>query len=279
MGFKWLKSFDGFKNTTYEEQNIIEKCTVYHIPCDRIRANSVRSRCDFDEDKLLLLAYSIRKYGILEPLCVRKTDAEDSYDYEIIFGERRLRAAKLLGLCSVPCIIIDVTDKISAEMSVAENVLRSNLNYFEVAVALKRITELGEESFEDIAQRLTMTQKELIGKIKLLDLDFKERQALIENEICEEIAIEIARIEDKDVRAKAIERIIKENLDTLDFKKALYQLCEEELPQNKNISRDVSSAISGIIKRVDFINRHRKKADMQIIDGGDSVYIRIDIKK
>lgn len=279
MGFKWLKSFDGFKNVTYEEQNIIEKCTVYHIPCDRIRANSVRSRCDFDEDKLLLLAYSIRKYGILEPLCVRMTDAEDSYDYEIIFGERRLRAAKLLGFCSVPCIIIDVTDKISAEMSVTENVLRTNLNYFEIAVALKRITELGDESFEDIAERLTMTQKDLIGKIKLLDLDFKERQALIENGICEEIAIEIARIEDKDIRAKAIERIISENLDTNDSKKVLFKLCEEDLSQKKNISRDVSSAISGIAKRVDFINRHRKKADMQIIDHGESIYIRIDIKK
>ena len=279
MALKWFKTLDNFRNSSYQEENIIEKCKVYHIPCDRIRANSVRSRCDFDEDKLLLLAYSIKKYGILEPICVRETDAEDSYDYEIIFGERRLRAAKMLGLCSIPCIIIDVTDKISAEMSICENILRSDLNYFEVAVALKRITELGSESYEDIAERLTMTQKELLGKIKLLDLDFKERQALIQNGICEDVAIDIARIEDKELRAKAIERITHEDLDVNESKKALLQLTAQKNTKSDLLSRDVSSAISGISKRIDFINRHQKRADMQINDCSDSIFIRINIKK
>ena len=80
MSIKWLKGRFN-KNKGYEEDNIetIRKCEVLYIPCDKIRPNALRSRSNFNEDELVALAYSIKKYGIIEPICVRSTDEEDSY--------------------------------------------------------------------------------------------------------------------------------------------------------------------------------------------------------
>ena len=92
---KWFKGLQKAKFDYDYEDIIIEKTSVYYIPCERIRSNAMRSRNDFNEDKLISLAYSIKRYGIIEPICVRKTELDDSYDYEIIVGERRLRAAAM----------------------------------------------------------------------------------------------------------------------------------------------------------------------------------------
>ena len=287
---KWFKGLRKTHNdTVIENDNIIEKTTIYYIPCDKIRSNAMRSRSDFNEDKLVSLAYSIKKYGILEPLCVRHTEYDDSYDYEIIMGERRLRAARLLELSSVPCIIIDVPPEISAEMSLSENIFHVQLDYFEEAFALKRLCDIYEDS-ENLAARLSMSNNELVRKLRLLELDFAERQAILNLNISEDNAVELSRISDKNVRSKIIKYIETEKLGNFATAKYIskikysYDDNIDNIPdtavnskENIIISPDTSSAILEIDKELAFINHNDTCAKMSVEKNMNEIKITITI--
>ena len=106
---------------------------VLQIKTDDIRPNRSQPRAEFDQNGLIRLADSIRRYGIIQPLTVRRAESDDIYRYELIAGERRLRAARSLGYLTVPCIIVEADEKLSAEMAIIENLLREDLNMFELA--------------------------------------------------------------------------------------------------------------------------------------------------
>ncbi len=272
---KWFKGLQKTRTECDYEDMIIEKTTVYYIPCERIRSNAMRSRSDFNEDKLIALAYSIKRYGIIEPLCVRRTEVGDSYDYEIIAGERRLRASKLLGLNVVPCIIYDVPSEISAEMSLAENISHVPLDYFEEAFALRRLVDTYEGSFENLAARLYMSDAELSEKLELLDLDFAERQTVLKYNLSEEDASRLSQISDKNLRGALIRGITssaegKETSNKLEM--------PVKAPPRSSLPRDITSAVFGIRKKIDFLNRRSKRADIDIVKSEDTVEIKIEIR-
>ena len=276
---KWFKGLQKTRTECDYEDMIIEKTTVYYIPCERIRSNAMRSRSDFNEDKLIALAYSIKRYGIIEPLCVRRTDIGDSYDYEIIAGERRLRAAKLLGLNVAPCIIYDVPPEISAEMSLAENISHVPLDYFEEAFALRRLVDTYEGSFENLAARLYMSDAELSEKLELLELDFAERQTVLKCNLSEEDASKLSQISDKDLRTALIRDIAG---GTAIFSAAADDSSESDVNSNgfarNSLPRDISSAVFGIRKRINFLNRHTKRAKMDIVKRDNVMEIKIEIR-
>lgn len=278
MTMKWLEKLKKGKNTSNVNEEPIEKSAVYYIPCDSIRSNSMRSRCDFDEDKLITLAYSVKKYGILEPICVRETEPDDSYAYEVVMGERRLRAAKLAGSSSIPCIIVDVDRATSAEMSIIENIFTEPLNYFEVAAALQRISEFEEDSLDEIASRLFLPQSELSKKLWLLELDYKERQMLLNMNVAEDIAVSIARISDKDRRLKLIEGISDNNMSEVAMKDFIVNIEKCSSYSLRDLPRDVASVLKGISSKLKFLNRHRKRAEMKILNNADDVTVEIKIK-
>ena len=282
MTFKWLKKRENFEKYEENRAEIIEKCSVYYIPCDKIRSNAMRSRSDFNEDEIVMLAYSIKKYGIIEPLCVRSTDCEDSYPYELICGERRLRAARLLGIYAVPCVIKEASAAFSAEMSLCENLFRSKLNCFEVAFALKRISDFSGEPIEDIASRLSISEIDAARKLRLLEFGFDERQAILNSFISEDIAYEILQIPEKERRFEAIEAIAAGSMSdsaAISYVGRLRALGGARNDFEKNeLPRDVSSALSGISRRLDFLNRHGKRSDLEISRSKDSVEIKIRIK-
>ena len=151
---KWISKLFGKENTR-DEGLTIEKCAIFNIPCDNIRPNRARPRAEFGENDLLKLAASIRKYGIIEPLVVRKTDTDDIYEYELIAGERRLRAARLLELYCVPCVVVYAGDALAAELALAENLSRADLNMFEIAYALRNYCEDNGISQDDAANKVT----------------------------------------------------------------------------------------------------------------------------
>lgn len=276
---KWFKNFQKTRIDAIYDEAIIEKTVVYYLPCDKIRSNAMRSRSDYDEDKLVSLAYSIKKYGIIEPICVRPTEYDDSYDYEIVMGERRLRAARLLEMSAVPCIIVDVPPEISAEMSLSENLFHVPLDYFEEAFALKRLSDIYDSSLEDLASRLSMSSNELVRKLRLLELDFGERQMILDCNLSEENAVEISRISDKNTRIALIKAIESENMSNFEARKFISNARALKSPREPaEIPRDVSSAICGIKRRVDFINRHKKRADMTVDKNVDGIELRIKIK-
>lgn len=279
MKIKWLNKNRKSKQSTLDDE-MIEKCSVYYISCDQIRSNAMRSRCDFDEDKLISLAYSIKRYGMIEPISIRQTDIGDSFPYEIITGERRFRAAKLAGLSSIPCIIIDVDERTSAELSLIENIYSEPLNYFESAFALQRIGELGENSFDDLASRLSISQSELNKKLWLLNLEYNERCILLNANISENVAVDIARITDKSYRRKLIDNICEKDMSESMIKELIKAPASEidNFKSNANLPRDIYSAIKGIIAKINFLNRYKKRADIKIIHEENTVIAEIRIK-
>lgn len=276
---KWLKIGKTQRNNFEYRKELVRKCSVYYISVDSIRPNAMRSRCDFDEDKLVLLAYSIKKYGIIEPLCVRKTDSEDSYDFELISGERRLRAAKMADLVTVPCIIVAAEQGIAAELSLIENLYSEALNYFEVAAALKRIVELGEGSFEDLAARLSMPKSELLKKLWLLELDYNERQLLLNSNISEDQAVKIARIQDSSRRLELISQLSAENVENINgLINRSFNLADESNFESKpDMPRDVNSVIKSIFSKIAFLNRRKKRAKINITQDSNCITAEIRI--
>ena len=155
---------------------------VHRIPVCRILPNPAQPRKYFDNNETLRLADSIRRHGILQPLCVRKpVSAGDLSEYggiyELISGERRLRAAKLIGLAEVPCIIIEADSLRSAELAIIENLQREDLNIFEEAAAIAALINLYGLTQEEVAAKLSASQSYVANKLRLLRFGDAEQKA------------------------------------------------------------------------------------------------------
>lgn len=142
-----------------------------YISVSKILPNRSQPRKNFDEKAIKGLAESIRSYGVIQPISVRRC----GNDYELIAGERRLRAAKLAGLSEIPCILLRASDKSSGEMALIENLQREGLDMFEEATAIEKLLcECGCTQTE-LAEKLSMSQSALANKLRLLRFDAEQR--------------------------------------------------------------------------------------------------------
>ena len=145
---------------------------VFYLPVDSLRPNPNQPRRYFEEDALRELSESILRYGILQPLTVRRGES----GYELIAGERRLRAAKLAGLREVPCLLARSDEEESALLALIENLQRSDLHYFEEAAAIARLIAAYGLSQEQAAERLGRSQSAVANKLRLLRLADEEQR-------------------------------------------------------------------------------------------------------
>ena len=178
---------------------------VLLIPNEKIYPNPNQPRRVFDQSELVNLAISIRMNGILQPITVRET----SKGYELVSGERRLRASRLAGMVVVPCIVVDVNELKSAIYSLIENLQRQNLGYFEEALAIEKLTEQFSLSQEEAARRLGKAPSTVSNKLRLLTLPREAQKLLIQNSLSERHARALLRLEEEDVvpiLKKVIER-------------------------------------------------------------------------
>src|SRR5690554_1682340 len=147
---------------------------VQAVPVHLVSAGKYQPRQDFDEDGLNELAESIKVHGLLQPIVVRK----GAIGYELIVGERRLRACKILGFEVIPAIVRDVEDKEAAELALIENLQRTDLHIFEVAEGYQRLLTEFTMKQEDLAQRLGISQANVANKIRLLKLPDQVRNII-----------------------------------------------------------------------------------------------------
>jgi ParB family chromosome partitioning protein len=179
---------------------VLNKVVSIHI--DKIARNPYQPRQEFGD--LEELAESIRQNGILQPLTVREIMPGS---YELIAGERRLRAAKLAGLDEVPSIIVQMTDRGSAVMSLVENIQRKDLNFFDEAEAIAKLIDLYGMTQEDAALRLGKSQPTIANKLRLLRLSPEERKKISVYGLTERHARALLKLTDPIARAEAIENI------------------------------------------------------------------------
>jgi ParB family chromosome partitioning protein len=190
-------------------QKDAERQEVQEIEVLKIAPNPNQPRKVFNEDSIIKLADSINQYGIIQPLTVRKTGET----YELVAGERRLRAAKELGKTSVPCIVIDINTAKSAEISIIENLIREDLNMFEQAEAIESLIDTYGLTQEQIALKLSNSQSFVANKLRLLRLTKEEREIILKNKLTERHARSLLRVFDNEQREKLLKSIVDNNLN------------------------------------------------------------------
>ena len=213
-----------------------ESYNIRMIDIERIMPNRAQPRTIFDNESLSALSESIKTHGIIQPLTVRPYPDKSNlsnFQYELIAGERRLRASKLAGLKKVPCIVTESDTRTSAALAIIENLHRSDLNVFEEATAIAALIEIYKLTQEEAAQKLSMTQAAVANKLRLLKLTAKEKEEISNNNLSERHARALLKIKDIATREKALEHIIKYNLNVKQTEEYIKKLTSEP-DSNKN---------------------------------------------
>ena len=163
---------------------------IYTLPVESIRPSPFQARTVFDEKELAGLAQSIRENGLLQPISVRKVEG----GYELVAGERRLRACKLAKMETIPAILCDCGDQRTAALGLLENIQREDLNPFEQAQGLRDVIALWDCTQAEAAKRLGMAQPTFANKLRLLQLTADQRQFVLDNNLTERHARAVLRL-------------------------------------------------------------------------------------
>ncbi len=210
-------------------EKIVEKPADMYVKIGEIEPNREQPRKAFDEDALLELADSIRQFGVLQPLLVKKREGY----YELIAGERRWRAAKLAGLKEVPVVIRDFSKQEVVEISLIENIQREDLNPIEEAVAFKRLMEEFHLKQDEIAERVSKSRAAVTNSMRLLKLDERVQQMLVEEMITTGHARALLGLEDGEQQYTAALRIFDEKLSVRETEKMVKQILEPKASKTK----------------------------------------------
>lgn len=237
-----------------------EKKSEMLVKISKVEPNRSQPRKQFDEDALLELSDSIKQYGILQPLLV--SDKGDFF--EIIAGERRWRAAKLAGLKEVPVIVKEFNNQQIVEISLIENIQREDLNPIEEAVAYKRLIDEFHLKQDEIAERVSKSRTAVTNSMRLLKLDKKVQQMLIDEMISSGHARAILAIPDGETQAVVAMKVFDEKLSVRETEKLVKSILEppKERKTEKNTAEDaiyesLEEKMKGIVGTRVFI--HRKK--------------------
>ncbi len=260
---------------------------IHMLPTERIIANPNQPRKQFEDESLINLADSIRLYGILQPLTVRRVDTKGQYDsmFEIIAGERRYRAAKMLGFATVPCIIIKVDNKKSAELAIIENIQRENLNIFEQASAIASLIDMYGLTQEEAARQLSMSQSFIANKLRILRLTPPEREKILEFGLTERHARALLKIQSTEQRIRIIDYIHAHNLNVATTESYIDRLISENnqlqrpRPQRKIILKDMRIFYNSIDKAVSLIKQAGIPVEDERIELENQVEIKIRVPK
>ena len=218
----------------------METGRVVFLPAKALKPNPAQPRKIFDEEKMAELADSIRDHGILQPLSVRRVGT----GYELMAGERRLRAAQMAGLTEIPCIVMTMDDKESSMAAMIENLQRQDLNFIEEAKGISLLMDKWNMSQEQIARVLGKSQSGIANKIRLLRHSPRVLQAIQEGGLTERHARALLKLEGEYETLKAIEWIVRQDLSVAKTESYIKSLCQ---PVEKSIS---GVSVNGFLKQV-----------------------------
>lgn len=232
---------------------------VQIVKLTKVEPSREQPRKQFDADALQELAESIKQFGVLQPLLVQR---KEDY-YEIIAGERRWRASKLAGLKEVPVIVKEFTEQEAVEISLIENIQREDLNPIEEAMAYKRLMEEFHLKQDAIAERVSKSRTAVTNSMRLLKLDDRVQQMLIDEMISTGHARALLALESKDAQAEAAVKVFDEKLSVRETERLVKELLnpvqkKEEKPKNQAeelVYKNLEEKIKQIIGSKVAINR------------------------
>jgi ParB family chromosome partitioning protein len=253
--------------------------TVYSLPIDAICPNPNQPRRHFSPDGLRELSDSIRQLGVLQPLTVRPLGQE----WELIAGERRLRAARLAGLTHVPCIIAHVDEEQSSLMALVENLQRRDLDFWEEALALARLLDDYHLSQEECARQIGKSQSAVANKLRLLRLPSDVLQLLRDHGFTERHARALLRLEDTAAQRQAAHWIVDHDLTvakTEEYVEALLTQADKPVKRRPTfILKDVRLFLNTVDRGLSMMRSAGVDAQCGREDTGDTILLTIRIPK
>jgi ParB family chromosome partitioning protein len=263
--------------SAYKDEKV--NALVYSVEINNIAANQSQPRKSFDTNEIAKLATSIKRYGLLQPISIR--EISDSYKngakYELVAGERRLRACKMLGMQYIPSIIVNTDPETSAELAIIENIIRKDLNMFEEANAYSFLTTQMGLSQEEIALKMSKSQSSIANKLRLLRLSEEEQDLILRSDLTERHARALLRLNSVDSRLKALNYIIINKLNVSESEKYISSMLNS--PNCGDRHNDIKYTPDKICKDVyKFIARVQKASKNLIINRkSDDKFITITL--
>lgn len=261
-----------------KKRGLFETGRVIYLSVSEILPNPGQPRTQFAPDGLEELASSIREHGILQPLSIRKA----SMGYELVSGERRLRAARLAGLEEVPCIVVDVDGQASSLLALVENLQRRDLDFVEEAVALDRLICLYHLSQEEAARRIGKSQSAVANKLRLLRLPPEILMLLRNTGLTERHARALLRLEDDDRRLAALHYVIENSLTVAKTEAYIDTLLAPPKPPKRRptiILKDVRFFLNTLTHGLSVMKSAGVPAEYAREDTDDAIFVTIKIPR
>ncbi len=223
--------FDSFESNILETTN---KNDIVEIPLDEIRSNPYQPRKSFDKDSLNELAESIKNYGVFQPIIVKKSIR----GYDLVAGERRVKASKIAGLKTIPAIIKDFSDEMMREIALLENLQREDLTAIELAWAYKGIIDSLHIRQEDLAEKIGKSRTHVTNTLGLLRLPQSVQNYILEGKLSMAHARELSKLEDDDKIREYAKMVIDNNVSVHDLEKLIRN---EDVKKKVPIKREKNS--------------------------------------
>lgn len=268
-----LSKFFGFNDS---QRNVPDE--VKNLPVAEIVPSPYQPRTVFDDERIDELMQTIRTHGIIQPIVVRIRNNK----FELIAGERRLRAVRKLGLETIPSIIREFNDSQAASIALIENLQREGLTAIEEAAAYQQLIEMHDLTQESLAQRLGKSQSTIANKIRLLHLSEPVKTALLERKITERHARALLSLDQEDLQTKVLEEIISKEMNVKQTEMRVQFLKETtKLKKVKRVSfaKDVRLALNTIRQSVEMVTSTGLQIDTSEQDYEDRYEIVIRIPK
>lgn len=250
---------------------------IMNIEVDSIFPNTYQPRKFFNEEALNELSQSIKEYGIIQPITVRKIGEK----YELVAGERRWRAARMAEFQVVPCNIIEITDSESAEIALLENLQREDLNFIEEAEAYFNLINDHKFTQEELANRMGKKQSTISNKLRLLKLSESVRLICLENNLTERHARALLRLPTEELQLKVIKKVISNSLNVKKTEELinneLLKLASQQMKKRKGKGVLPGKLYVNTIKQV--LSKFNIPAEYKLQEKEECIEITVSIPK
>lgn len=266
--------------TAIKEQ-YVNRDNILQISVDRILPNPYQPRKSFDGEALEELSRSIRHYGVLQPITVRKVSPTL---FELVAGERRLRACKHAGFPKIPAIVVEMDDCESAAVALVENLQRQNLSFMEEAEAYSALIAIHGFTQDAIATKLGKTQSTIANKLRLLKLPESVKVSISENKLTERHARALLRINDEEKQLEAVNKICEKGYNVSETEGYIEKLLSEKRTLNEPakrppVTKDVRIFLNTINRAVSVMVDSGIKAESSRVEFEDYYEYVIKIPK
>ena len=261
----------------FNQENKNNKDQIVEIKIDQIKTNPFQPRKEFNQAEIEELAQSIKNFGLIQAITVREIEA----GYELIAGERRLRAAKLLNKEVIPAVIKNFNDQQMAEIALIENLQRKDLNFLEEAQAYQRLLDEFNLTQNELAARVSKSQSTIANKLRLLNLPDQIREKLLAADLSERHGRALLKLDTAEKQLAVIDQIAKKELNVRETEKLINKQQEptKEKKKIKHISEDLRLFANSLEKRISEIEDSGINVDFERSDQQDSIEYYIKLSK